>query len=113
MEATYDRPAKAMLVVRLENGEEWEATDDDLTRFGLCQRGEAYSLFSRTLHAALQRENLLPTGRLTDAYLNPIRYLVEVAVCYPHLIRHPEHEDWKSVADLERALVDWRRRDRV
>ena len=31
----YERPVDARLVVRLDNGEEWDATPGDLRRFGL------------------------------------------------------------------------------
>ncbi|MET4144304.1 hypothetical protein [Arthrobacter sp. UYCo732] len=36
--ATYERPVKATMIVRLENGEEFEATPDDYLKFGYANR---------------------------------------------------------------------------
>lgn len=36
--ATFERPVAATLIVRTEHGEEWEASDDDLRKFGLIAR---------------------------------------------------------------------------
>jgi hypothetical protein len=35
--ARYERQIPARLVVRLENGEEWDADEGDLLRFGFCR----------------------------------------------------------------------------
>lgn len=107
--ATYDRPIEAKLVVRLSNGEEWEATQADLDRFGLVARNDAYMAFNSALTDALTSHGLLDYDAdeyrtLTDAEVNPLRYLVETVLCYPDLLDHPEHEGWKSVADVERRL---------
>lgn len=37
--ARYERPVDARLVVRLANDEEWDATPEDLRRFGLVDSG--------------------------------------------------------------------------
>src|SRR5262245_58995946 len=37
----YQRPVVGKLVVELENGERWTATDDDLKNFGLIDRLDA------------------------------------------------------------------------
>lgn len=109
MEAAYDRPVKATLMVRLANGEEWEATPEDLAKFRLVARNDAYMGFRRALDHILTNHGLLDYDsddyrELTDAELNPLRYFVETAICYPDLLDHPEHEAWLSVANLERRL---------
>lgn len=104
---TYDRPVKATLLVRLENGEEWEATPEDLEKFHLVNRLDAYMTFNRALTKALTEQGLLGGDGprdLTDTELNPVRYLGEISITMPHLLDHPEHEGWKMIADLERRL---------
>jgi hypothetical protein len=109
MDASYDRPTKATLIVRLANGEEWEATPEDLAKFRLVTRNDAYMGFRRALENVLTNHGLLDYDsseyrEITDAELNPLRYFVETAVCYPDLLDHTEHEAWQSVANLERRL---------
>lgn len=101
---TYERPIEATLHVHLANGETWEAEADDLDRFGLVQRGEAYRVFRTTLMKILRRADLLSRDDLTDAALNPVRELAEYALRYPHLVDHHEHEGWPEVAKIERVL---------
>ena len=101
--ASYERPVKARLVVRLENGEEHDATTDDLERFGLVASLDAYMRFDEALGLVLRRAGLV-TGDITDARLNPVRYLVETALRHPHLLDHPENHGWAGVAAIERAL---------
>lgn len=101
--ATYDRPIKATLHVHLDNGESWEATPEDLERFRLVNRHNAYITFDDALSKALRDPGLI--GRdVTDAQLNPVRYLVETAIVHPDLLDHPDHEGWRDVAELERRL---------
>lgn len=102
-QASYDRPVKATLHVHLDNGEQWPVTPADLEHFGLVDSLEAYMRFEDALSKVLHDAGLI--GRdLTDAQLNPVRYLVETAIRNPHLLNHREHGGWSSVADLERAL---------
>lgn len=100
---SYDRPVKASLHVHLENGETWEATPEDLERFGLTRKLDAYMRFNDALSRILRDHDLL-SGDLTDAELNPVRYLAEIAIGHPDLLDHEEHESWRNVADLERRL---------
>ncbi len=94
---SYDRPTDATLHVRLANGETWEATPEDLDKFGYVKRLDAYMAFDDTIHEALNAAGLV--GRdVTDARINPIRYVVETAVCHPSLLTHPEFRE--TVADL-------------
>lgn len=102
---SYDRPVKASLHVHLENGETWEATDADLAKFSLVRSYEASTRFAKALRRALVAGGVLDEGAdVTAAELNPVRYLVEVAICYPDMLYRPEHEDWTEVAAIERRL---------
>jgi hypothetical protein len=110
---TYDRPVNARLIVRLENGEEWNATPDDLTRFGLVRRLDAYGAFDDRLRTLLDDAGLIDR-EATEAELNPVRYLVETAICYPELLDHPENvETWQQIVVLERALRASRMNDTI
>jgi hypothetical protein len=105
--ASYDRPVKATLHVHLDNGEQWPVTKADLERFGLVDSLDAYMRFDDVLSEVLRSAGLI--GRdLTDAELNPVRYLVETAIRNPRLLGHSENNGWSSVADLERALQERR-----
>jgi hypothetical protein len=101
---TYDRPVKATLLVRLDNGEEWEPKPEDLAKFNLVDRHEAYMTFDDHLRRILHDAGLI--GRdITDAQLNPVRYLVELAVVCPDLLNHPDTAETDAeVVALERAL---------
>ena len=102
-EATYDRPVKATLHVHLDNGETFQATAADLAKFGLVDSLDAYMRFDEALGKALRSAGLIG-GDITDAALNPVRYLVETAIRNPELLDHPEHNGWRSVAAIERVL---------
>lgn len=103
-EASYDRPVPATLHVHLDNGEQWPVTAAELQRFGLVNSLDAYMRFDDALSKVLRDAGLIGPD-VTDAQLNPIRYLVETAIHNPHLpLSHPEHDGWSSVADLERLL---------
>lgn len=107
---TYDMPIPAKLVVHLDSGENWDATPEDLEKFNLVTRHDAYVSFDRTLDKILRAAGLLGENRdLTDAKLNPLRYLVEMAVAHPDMLADPKYaaelqEDWDRVAAIERAL---------
>jgi hypothetical protein len=103
--ATYTEPVKATLRVRLANGREWDATDEDLRKFGLDSRLDCYMRFDDALRKTLHDAGLLGTrGDITDAALNAVRYLAEIAIGHPDLLNHPEHEGWKDVVAIEKTL---------
>lgn len=105
METTFNRPIRGTLHVHLENGEAWEAKPEDLDQFNLVDRHEAYMAFEYALGRILRDAGLLgPDDEITDARLNTVRYFVEIALTSPNLLWHSEHEGWRSVAELERAL---------
>jgi hypothetical protein len=104
MSPTYDRPQKATLYVRLESGETWEAKPEDLEKFNLVSRHEAYMTFDDAWSKILRRDDLV-TGDITNALLNPVRYLVETAIAHPDLLDHEEHGEWQEVAECERLVA--------
>ena len=102
--ASYERPIRGRLVVVLDNGEQWDATPADLEQFGAVKRLDAYLNFIRHLRNILHAAGLLD-GDLTDTALNPIRYLVELAVMNPDLLTHPETAEHDAdVVAIERTL---------
>jgi hypothetical protein len=106
--SNYQRPVKATLYVHLENGEKFPATAEDLERFDLVNSLDAYMRFDDTLRKILSDAGLLPDGGLTEAELNPVRYLVEMAVRMPNLLEHPEmQETFDNVVGLERILQEF------
>jgi hypothetical protein len=52
---SYDRPIKADLVVQLDSGESWRATEDDLEKFHLIRTTEAYQSLMYSLEGAITR----------------------------------------------------------
>jgi hypothetical protein len=104
---SYQRPVKATLHVRLENGETWEAKPEDLDQFGYVNRLDAYVAFDDHLMKILHAAGVLDENDdLTKSQLNPLRYLVEIAISHPALLTHPEMaENDAAVVDIERALL--------
>jgi hypothetical protein len=94
---SYDRPTGATLHVKLDNGETWEATPEDLERFGYGRRLDAYAIFDDYVSKALLDAGLIRRD-ITDAKINPLRYIVELAICRPELLSHPEVT--KTTADI-------------
>lgn len=106
MSTTYDRPTPATLHVKLKNGETWEATADDLEKFGYVKRLDAYITFSRHLAKVLFDAGLIEREKdLTRTQLNPLRYIAELAICHPALLDHPENAETDAqIVAIERAL---------
>lgn len=103
-DVSYQRPVKATLIVRLENGEEWPAEEKDLKEFGLERWGAVYHRFDTYMRTTLTKAGLID-GDITDAHLNSLRYLVEVAANYPDLLTHPEMEPYhQALVRVERSL---------
>lgn len=94
---TYSIEVGAKLIVRLDNGQEHEATEEDARRFGLIDPLEAYRRFYKYLEAIVRRD-------LTETPINPIRYLAECAICYDHM---PEGEDDAAIREVLRKLGVW------
>jgi hypothetical protein len=73
--ATYDRPAKATLVVRTEHGEEWDAAPEDLLKFGYANKLDLYTRTHGMLVEALGSEEALDSSPAND-----LRYMLELAI---------------------------------
>lgn len=103
---TYEVPVQATLVVRLDNGKEWEAKSEDFVKFGLVDGREAYWRFCDKLSRALCQYSGLTEGDLINAAVNPIRYLAEVIFCYPpEFAEGPEMvETYAEIGQIERVL---------
>jgi hypothetical protein len=101
---TYDQPVEASLQVKLANGKTWEATAEDMKRFGYVSRSDAYLAFDDHLRELLHGAGLI--GReVTDAWINPIRYIAEVAINYPELLAHRDMADVNArIVEIERHL---------
>lgn len=95
--ATFQRPVKGKLWVRLDNGDEWIAGPDDLAKFGLAVRLDLYVRARDMLAEGLG----LPPGEIPgdDRYdaANLVRYLIECAVMYDHSPwANAEGEPWAA-----------------
>jgi len=109
-QVTYDQPMAAELQVRLASGKTWKASSEDLKKFGFVDALETYMFFVKRLTAVLEEADLLPTGDITDAELNPIRYLVEVALNYQNIIGDSDMaETYEDIAEIERTLKGFRK----
>ena len=101
---TYDRPVEATLQVKLADGSTWDATPEDLDRFGYVKRLDAYLAFDDHLSQVLKAAGLI-RGDITEARLNPLRYIVELAICHPSLLAHREvADDNARIVEIERHL---------
>lgn len=104
--ASFDRPTKATLMVHLENGEEWEASQADLKKFGFVRRLDTYHRAHDMLLEAFGLEDYDD-----DSFVNDIRYVVECAVAYDHSpwadengVPWPAEEDTSAADDLRARL---------
>ena len=96
---TYDQPVEATLQVSLANGKTWTATAEDMAKFGYIDRLDAYMAFQKHLTAILSDAGLIQRD-LTDAWVNPIRYIAELAICHPDLLAH------RDVASVNARIVE-------
>lgn len=101
---SYDQPVEATLQVALANGKTWEATAEDMKRFGYVSRSDAYLAFDDHLRDLLHGAGLIRRD-VTDARINPIRYIAEVAINYPDLLAHRDMEEVNArIVEIERHL---------
>lgn len=103
---SYDRPVTAKLVVQLANGETFEPTAEDLAKFGLVRRLDAYMAFNDHLAKVLIQAGLLDREKdTTEARVNPLRYIAEVAINYADLLAHPDMERVNArIVAIEKTL---------
>lgn len=110
-DVTYEVPVPAKLMVKLANGQEWEATPDDLRKFNLETRGSAYRRFSVALAETLRDADLLSGNDLTDAELNPLRYLVELC-SHDDVSIYYDESDKSQIAAIEQILQTAKEKNR-
>jgi hypothetical protein len=100
--AHFERPIVGKLLVRLDNGEEWEAKDADLDRFGLVMRDAAVAAVHDELVRAIDDSGVyrdLTRPPYGDMVVNSIRYLTECAIMgYDHAWDLDEGDDPRDMA---------------
>lgn len=104
--ATYERPVTARLRVVPDIGEPWDATPEDLVRFGLVDRLDAYARFDSWLRSVLGIDDS------TESALNIIRRAVECAIMdYGHIpgslgdSAEEDEKDLKIIRRIEAAAA--------
>lgn len=103
---SFSREIPATLHVHLANGETFEAKPEDVAKFGYVQKLDAYMTFDDHLRKLLLQEGLIER-EITEAQLNPVRYIAELAINHPDLLNHPEvRETDAEIVELERSLQE-------
>lgn len=103
----YQVPATGTLMVAIEHADGIrEATEADLALMGYVPRGAAYQHARDFITAALEEAGDLLPDDFTDAQLNPLRYLFELAATNPELLNHVDVGDdlAMDIRAIERAL---------
>lgn len=101
---SYDQPVEATLQVKLANGSAWDATAEDMERFGYVKRLDAYVAFDDHLSKVLLDAGLI-RREITEARINALRFIAELAICHPDLLAHPEtRETDAEIVEIERHL---------
>lgn len=78
MKPTYDRPVEAIMIVRLDGGEEFEASEPDYAKFGYVNRETVLANW-RTFVEDATGDNLLTEGSV----LNPLWVALHQALNNP------------------------------
>lgn len=104
---TYDVPVEARLVVKLDNGKEWEAKPEDLARFDLFNGLETYWKLSDRLRDILRDAGQLTADQdLTEAAINPFRRFIELGLTIPEMLDHREmDETYEEIVAIEQAIL--------
>lgn len=106
----YDRPMSGTLCVRLENGETWEATPEDLEKFGLVDRERVRETMEKALFDTFSEvdpdlaERLLERSEefdLSHSSLGVVREMVNLALDAPDC----EEAMWEQAAALAAHLT--------
>lgn len=102
---TYLRETTAKLIVRVEGGEEWDATDDDIRKFGRDIIEKGFYDFRDAVQQILG-DNGLDLGHKDDnAILDPIVELAATIIYHGFDWRtHLSTRDKRVIAALEHAL---------
>jgi hypothetical protein len=82
-EVTYERPVTATLVVRLDNGEEFDAKPEDAGRFGYIGKEALLADFQRFITDAIGKHP-------KESEFAQLWNVLVVAVHNPEVLGHPE-----------------------
>lgn len=107
---TYDRPVEAKLHVHLANGETFEATEEDLKRFGYVDSQATFSLMYHRLISTFQEAGLIDHNYsdVSNFHIAPLITFFTNALRYPDLLDHWENEAmYVEMANVERRLRGW------
>ena len=107
MTVSYERPVEATLMVKLSNGEMFEASGEDLSKFGYIKKLDAYMNFNNHVDKVLREAGLLEDREdLTDTPITSLRYIVELACNYPELLDDPEIVDVnENIVKMVKILI--------
>lgn len=99
---TYMRPVNANLHVHLDNGETFEASADDLSKFGYVRKGDVYTTWETRFREAIGED-------VTDSPLNPLRYILEISIYHPDLFKTHADEmqvPLDQIAAIHKFLIE-------
>jgi hypothetical protein len=99
-EATYDRPVPATMIVRLANGEEFEAKAEDFAKFGYVDKDRVMADWRAFIEDATGAD-LLTLG----SELNPLRVALFCALNNPAALTEDSMEETrKQISTMARAV---------
>lgn len=101
--ANYERRIPAKLIVRLDNGEEFEATAEDLERFGLVERTAFISQVRRVVVDGLAESKAGKEGG--EFQLQSVISLLDTAAYAPGNLTDEVKADYgQKFLDIEQVL---------
>lgn len=99
-EVTYERPVPAKLIVRLDNGEEFPATLEDLGKFGYVDKNTVLADWRAFVEDAIGSDLLS-----ADSELNPLWIVLHQALKNPGSLNDGSMDNTKAdVQELDRRL---------
>lgn len=97
---TYDRPVAAAMIVRLENGEEFEAKAEDFNKFGYVDKNTVLADWRAFVEDAVGSDLLS-----ADAELNPFWLVLHQALHNPGSLSDGSMGNTKAdVQDIDRIV---------
>lgn len=107
-EPTYDRPVAATMIVRLANGEEFEAKADDFNKFGYVDKNTVLADWRAFVEDAAGSDVLS-----ADSVLNPLWLVLHQALHNPRSLSDGSMDNTKvDVQDMDRSLREARDAER-
>ena len=98
---TYERPVSATMIVRLANGEEFEATDEDFAKFGYVQKDKVITDWRSFIEDATGKPLLN-----ADSDLSPFWVALFQAVHKPESLTDGSQDDTRG--DISRIAAELR-----